>query len=75
MDIGSFLLNQFSNKYNEKDICLYGGDGLVVFENKSGPWAEGIKKIFQKVFCENDLNIVIKCNLKFVDYLDIDNLN
>ena len=37
MDIGSFLLNQFSNKYNEKDICLYGGDGLVVFENKSGP--------------------------------------
>ena len=44
---------------------------MPVFKNKSGPQAEGIKKDFQKIFQENDLNIVIKCNLKIVDYLDV----
>ena len=29
-----------------------------------------MKKEFQKVFNDNDLKIVIKCNLKVVDYLD-----
>ena len=69
--VGSFLLHQLSNKYNKKDIGLYRDEGLTVFKNKSGPQAERIKKDFQKIFRENDLNIVIKCNLKIVDYLDI----
>ena len=69
--VGSFLLHQLSNKYNKKDIGLYRDDGLAVFKNKSGPQAERIKKDFQKIFRENDLNIVIKCNLKTVDYLDV----
>ena len=69
--VGSFLLHQLSNKYNKKDIGLYRDDGLAVFKNKSGPQAERIKKDFQKFFRENDLNIVIKCNLKIVDYLDV----
>ena len=43
---------------------------MTVFKNKSCPQAERIKKNFQKIFCENDLNIVIKCNLKIFDYLD-----
>ena len=30
-----------------------------------------IKKDFQKIFRENDLNIVSKCNLKIIDYLDV----
>ena len=30
-----------------------------------------IRKVFQKIFSENDLNIVIKCNLKIDDYLDV----
>ena len=59
------------NKYNKKDIGLYRDDSLAVFKNKSGPQAERIKKDFQKIFRENDLNIVIKCNLKIVDYLDV----
>ena len=29
------------------------------------------KKSFQKNFHENDLNIVIKCNLKVIDYLEV----
>ena len=69
--VGSFLLYQLSNKYNKKDIGLYLDDGLPVFKNKCGPQAERIKKDFQKIFRENDLNIVIKCNLKTVDYLDV----
>ena len=69
--VSSFLLYQLSNKYNKKDIGLYWDDGLAVFQNKSGPQAEKIKKDFQKVFRENELNIVIKCNLKIVDYLHV----
>ena len=30
-----------------------------------------IKEDFQKIFRENDLNIVSKCNLKIIDYLDV----
>ena len=38
--VGSFLLHQLSNKYNEKSIGLYREDGLAVFKNKSGPQVE-----------------------------------
>ena len=69
--VDSFLLHQLSNKYSKKDVGLYRDDGLAVFKNKSGPQAERIKKNFQKNLRENDLNIVIKCNLKIVDYLDV----
>ena len=44
---------------------------MAVFKNKSGPQAERVKKDFQKIYWENDLNIVIKCNLKIVNYLDV----
>ena len=43
---------------------------MAVFKNKS-PQVEQIKKDFQKIFRKNDLNIVIKCNLNIVDYLDV----
>ena len=66
--VGSSLLYQLSNKYNKKNIGLYRDDDLAVLKNKSGPQAERIKKDFQKIFRKNDLNIVIKCNLKIVDY-------
>ena len=62
--VGSFLLYQLSNKYNKKDIRLYQDDGLAVFKSKSDSQAERIKKGFQNIFRENDLNIVIKCNFK-----------
>ena len=63
--------HQLSNIYNKKDIGLYRDDILAVFKNKSGQKVERIKKDFQIIFWENDLNIVIECNLKIVDYLDV----
>ena len=65
--VSSVLFSQLSNKFIKKDISLCRDDSLAVFENKSGPQVERIKKDFQKVFRENDLNIVIKYNLKTVD--------
>ena len=50
---------------------MYRDDGLAVFKNLSGPQSERIKKRFQKIFNDNDLQIEIKCNLKIVDYLDV----
>ena len=50
---------------------MYRDDGLAVFKNISGPQAEKIKKHFQNIFRKNNLNIIVKCNLKVVDYLDV----
>ena len=35
------------------------------------PQAENIKKHFQSIFRKSDLSIIVKCNLKIVDYLDV----
>ena len=44
---------------------------IAVFRNTNGPQAEKIKKHFQSIFRKNNLNIIVKCNLKIVDYLDV----
>lgn len=64
-----FVLYQLSKKLNEKEIGLYGGDGLAIYKSKTGSRAEIIKYDFQENLSENDLNIVIKLNLKIVDYI------
>ena len=47
-----------------------------VFKNCSGPQMEKIKKHLQKVFKNNGLDVIIECNMKVVNYLDITfNLN
>ena len=43
----------------------------AILKNTSGPEAEKLKKKFQKLFKEKDLDIVIQCNLKITNYLDI----
>ena len=68
--VGIYLLSILSTRCDKENIGLYRDDGLAAFENLSGPQSERIKKEFQKVFNDNDLKIVIKCNLKVVDYLD-----
>ena len=68
---GTFLLHLLSQKYNKEDLGLYRDDGLAVFKNVSGPDSEKIKKHFQKLFKEHNLDIVIQCNLKIVNYLDV----
>ena len=72
--VGTYLLSLLCVKYNKKDIGLYRDDGLAVFKNISGPMSEKIKKDFQSIFQENDLEIVISCNMK--NYLGVTfNLN
>ena len=69
--VGSFLLDALSLKYNKTNIGLYRDDGLAVFRNVSGPHFEKIKKEFQKLFRQHGLRLIIKCNLKIVDFLDL----
>ena len=69
--VGTYMLSLISEKYNEKDFGPYCDDRLGVVKNKSGSEREKIKKNIQKIFKENKLDIVIKCNMKLVNYLDV----
>ena len=69
--VGSFLLYELSLKYNKTNIGLYRDDGLTVVKNVSGAHCEKIKKEFQKLFRQYGLKLIIKCNLKIVDFLDV----
>ena len=74
--VGTYMLNLLSKKYNKNDFGLYRDDGLVVLKNKSGPQSERVKKNIQKIFKEHGLDITIQCNMKVVNYVDVDfNLN
>ena len=74
--VGTFLLSLIAEKYNKTDIGLYRDDGLAIFKHTSGPENERIKKDFQSIFRSKGLEIVIQCNMKIVDYLDVTlNLN
>ena len=72
--VGTYMLSLIWEKY--KDFGLYRDGGLRVRKNKSGPKTEKIKKTMQKIFSKNKLDIVIQCNMKLVNYLDVTlNLN
>ena len=69
--VGSFLFYALSLKFNKTNICLYRDDGFAVFRNVSGRHWEKIKKDFQKLFQQHVSKLIIKCNLKIVDFLDV----
>ena len=74
--IGIFLLNLLGRQYNTKNSSLYRDDGLSIFKNWSGLQMEKIKKRLRKVFKNNGLDIIIACNMKIVNYLNVTfNLN
>ena len=50
---------------------MYKDDGLAVFRKVSGTNCGKIKKEFQKLFRQHGLKLIIKCNLKIVDFLDV----
>ena len=52
--------------YNKNDIGLDRDDGLAIFKNISRSKSEKVKKDIQKLFKENELDIVIQCNMKAV---------
>ena len=56
---------------SKNHIGLYRNDGLAILKNTSDPEAEKQKKMFQKLFKEKDLDIIVQCNLKITNYLDI----
>ena len=73
---GILLLNLLGRQYDTKNIGLYRDDGLLIFKNCIGPQMEKIKKQLQKVFKNNGLDVIIECNMKIVNYLDVTfNLN
>ena len=71
--VGIFMLDKISDTYDKNDIGLglYRDDGLAVFKNISGPKSERIKKNFQSLFRKYALEIIIECNKKVVDFLDV----
>ena len=44
---------------------------LDLLKNTSGPEVEKLKKKFQKLLKEKDLDIIVQCNLKITNFLDI----
>ena len=74
--VGIFMLSLLSKKYISDNKNLYCEDGLSVFRNISGQQTEKHKIITEKIFKDKGLQIIIKCNLKIVIYLDVTlNLN
>ena len=74
--ISIFILSLLETKYDSKSIGLYKDDGLSIFRNVSGPELEKMKKHIQKIFKEKMLDVIIECNTKIVNHLDVTfNLN
>ena len=65
------MLYVLSKKYSKNHFGLYRDDGLAVLKNKSGPQSEQVKKNIQKIFKEHGLDIIIQCNMKVANYLDV----
>ena len=58
--IGIFILSLLSKHMNKNHIGLYwDDDGLAILNNTSGPEAAKLKKKFQKLFKEKDLDIIV----------------
>ena len=52
--LGTFLLYKLSLKYNKKNIGFYHNDGLALLKK--------VKKDIQKLFKENEVDIIIQYN-------------
>ena len=70
------MLSLIGKKYGSGSKGFYRDDGLIIFRNASGPKLEKIKKYIQKIFKEKMLDLIIKCSMKIVNYLNVTfNLN
>ena len=69
--VGTFLLEKIREICNEGDIGSYRDGGLATFRDKSGTQLEKMKKKFQRLFKEYDLEITVESNQKIVNYLDV----
>ena len=74
--IGIFILSLLSKHINKNHIGLNRDESLAILKNISDPEAEKLKKKLQKLLKVNDLDVIIPCNFKITNYLDITlNLN
>ena len=74
--IGIFLLNLLGQQNDTKNIGLYRDDGLSIFKNCSGLQMQKIERHLHKVFKNNSWDVIMECNMKIVNYLDVTfNLN
>ena len=70
--VATYMLFILYKKYNRNDFVLYRDDGWPFWKIQS----EQVKKNIQKMFKEHRLDIIIQCNMKVVNYLDVTfNLN
>ena len=70
------MLSLSSKKYSSNNIGSYRDDRLPVFRKISEQPAEKHKKIIKETFKNKGLQMIIKWNLKVVDYLEVTlNLN
>ena len=67
--VGSLLLYALSLKHNKTNIGVYRDDRLAVFKSVSGAHCEKVKNEFQKLFPQDGLKLIIKCNLEILDFL------
>ena len=65
------MLSLLSKKYSSNNIGLYRDDGLSVFRKISGQQAEKKQKYSKNSQRQKSLQIIIKCSLKILDYLDV----
>ena len=71
--IGISMLSLLSKLINKNHFGVYRVDGLAITSSSE---AEKLKKKFQKLFSQKDLDLIVQCNLKITNYLDITlNLN
>ena len=66
-----FMLSILNKHIKKNHIGLYSDDSLPILKNTSSPEAEKLKKKFQKLFKEKDLDIIVQCNLKITNYFNI----
>ena len=67
---GIFMFSLIEKKCDFENIGLYSDDVLRIFRNASGPKLEKLKKHIQKISKEKMLEVIIKYNMKIVNYLD-----
>ena len=61
------MLSLLSKHINKNHIGLYSDDDLAILKNTNGPEAEKLKKNFQELFKEKDIDIIVQCNLKITN--------
>ena len=74
--VGIFMLSLLIKMFSSSNMGLHRDNALSVFRNISERQAEKHKKTIQKIVKDKGLPMIIKCNPKIVDYLEVTlNLN